>query len=153
MRILYFDLDGTILSSKDGEVKQELRNGALENAIRRAKIAHLVCVGNIGIVASAVEELGHNYDAIEIVFRLCNGAFKDINWFRDVTTMVSDPENRAEFINLSSDWWYMDDLAEIYLKKADLLETLMKTDHCRVYIPNPSGSGAGVLDWLNAISI
>ena len=153
MRILYFDIDGTILCSDNGEVKEHLRDGALELAVRRAGFTQLVCVGNIGIVANAVVEQGIDFEALEVVFRICGGAFQDISWFRAVTGMVTDPEKRAEFIDFSSDWWYMDDLADIYLRKAGLKENVMEADSHRVLVPDPGGNGSEVLDWLNAMPV
>ena len=153
MRTLYFDLDGTILSSEDGEAKESLRNGVLELAVRRAKFTRLVCVGNIGIVTHEVEKHCNDYDAIEIVFRLCGGTFQDINWFRAVTKMVANPEKRAESIDYSSDWWYLDDLAVTYLRDANRLESLKGSGEQRVLVPDPSGKGSEILVWLNTIPV
>jgi hypothetical protein len=153
MRTLYFDIDGTILSSEDGAAKIDLCDGVLETAIRRARFTHLICVGNIGIVANEIASQGIDYDAIEVVFRLCDGAFQDIEWFRSMTRMVADPEKRAEAIDLSYDWWYLDDLAAIYLRDADRAGYLTGSSSHRVFIPDPGGSGNDILEWLNGIPV
>ena len=153
MKTLFFDVDGTVLPIDQDAAKFLLRNGALEKIIRRAGFERLVCVGNIGIVAHAIEELGVDYDAIEVVFRLCGGAFEDKEWFHNVTRMVEDPENRASYIDYESDWWYVDDLAEHYLEKASRLEVMQGTDYDRVFIPNPRGNGTDIMAWLGKIPV
>jgi hypothetical protein len=153
MKTLYFDIDGTILSIDRGEAKSYLRDGALERTVRRTGFTHLVCVGNIGIVASEVESLGVEYDAIGVVFKLCDSAFVDESWFRSVTRMIADPANRAHYIDYSSNWWYLDDLAASYLQKAGRLEELRELVCDRVFMPNPRGNGMGVIDWLKAIPV
>ena len=153
MKTLYFDIDGTVLPIDKDEAKTFLRNGALEKSIRRAGFERLVCVGNIGIVANAIVELGVDYDAIEVVFRLCDSAFEDKEWFQDVTRMVDDPENRASLIDYESGWWYVDDLAEHYLEKANRLGVLQDPVCDRVFIPNPKGNGTGIIEWLGKIPV
>ena len=99
MRILYFDINGTILDNKKAAVKSHLGEGQFEEAVRRAEFTRLVCVGNFCAIAHAVREIAPDYDEIGVLFRLCRGAFRDDVWLRPKTGFVVDPSNRAAHID------------------------------------------------------
>jgi len=149
MKTLYFDIDGTVLLLHEDEVKECLAEGRLEDAIRRTRFEKLVCVGNFAAIAHAVKGVDPTYDGLSILFDLCQGAFADLAWFRSVTTLVKDPERRAEHIDFGADWWYVDDLASKYLLAADK-EAVMAQEPRRICTPQPNGDGQDIIDWLLA---
>ncbi len=148
MKILYFDIDGTILRGDEGEVKTALGAGAFEVAIRDAGIERLVCVGNFGAIASGMKVLEIEYDTLGVLFRLCGGAFRDEAWLRARTIVIDDPQRRADHIDFTGDWWYADDLAPYYLRQSGRAELLERHLGGRILTPEPSGDGRDVLEWL-----
>ena len=148
MKTLYFDIDGTVLLEEEWEVKSALARGAFEAAVRRASFERLVCVGNAVRIAHTVKGMGIPYDALGVLLDICRGAFADEAWFRSATTLVDEPENRVASIDLTSDWWYVDDLASHYFRVAGLEEILETHRGGRVFAPDPMGDGEDVLQWL-----
>ena len=87
-RTLYFDLDGTIIQGDFGHVKPRLADGRFEDAIRLSGFGRLVCVANMCTIVSTLIEMGRDVDGREMVFRLCQGAFRDETWFRSSITLI-----------------------------------------------------------------
>ena len=148
MKTPYSDVDGTVVLSDQNKAKTRLANGAFEAAIRAARFSHLVCVGNFARIAHTVKAMDIQYDAMGILFGILGGAFRDEEWFRSVTTLVTDPERRTELIDFSENWWYVDDLAKEYFQAAGQTDVFATHLGGRVLIPNPTGDGQDVLDWL-----
>ena len=140
MRKLYFDIDGTILDLESGDLKPALGGGRLGRAIRDARIGELVCVGNFVEVIRTLW-----------ILELCRGAFDDEAWFRAHTALVERPASRAAEVELTEDWWYMDDLAETYFIECGRTSVFLKHLGGRILRPSPTGDGQDVLDWLRAI--
>lgn len=153
MKTLYFDIDGTVLVEDADAVKDRLGNGALENAIQAAGFTQLVCVGNFAAIANTVREIHPDYDGIGVLFRLCRGAFEDEAWLRSKATLVLDPGNRAAHIDPSGDWWYVDDLAEYYMRIAGKANLFREHVGGRICVANPSGDGSDVLEWLGSAAL
>ena len=116
--------------------------------MREAGFDRLVCVSNILNIIRFLNEMGKETDGLGMVFEMCRGAFSDIAWFRQVTTLVSDPEHRARFIDVSANWWYLDDLAAEYLAREGRTGLLKVDEGRRILAPNPEGDGKDILDWL-----
>ncbi len=148
MKTLYFDIDGTILTSDQHDVKPCLANGRLEAAIREAGFQRLVCVGNFSRIAGLLRESGVAYDELAALFSLCRGAFGDETWFRSVTSLVANPEHRTREINFSGDWWYVDDLAAEYLRAANQGDLLTQHQGTRIFMPSPTGNGDDLMKWI-----
>ena len=153
MKTLYFDIDGTILLNDRNVVKPELGNGAFEAAVRNAGFLALVCVGNFGAIARVVKELGVEYDEIGVLFGLCRGAIEDEAWLRSMTVLITDPQHRADFIDYTGDWWYVDDLARHYMESAGKTEVFQEYLGNRICMPDPQGNGRDVLEWLSAVAL
>jgi hypothetical protein len=152
MKDLYFDIDGTLLSIGTGGPKPALIDGRFEAAIRLAKIERLICVGNFCHVAEMIKQVDPSYDGLGIIFKLCQGVFADEEWFRSITTLIPDPEHRATAIDFSSDWWYVDDLAEQFFVKAGLHDLFRNQLEYRIFVPQPDGTGDDVLQWAARIA-
>ena len=148
MKTLYFDIDGTVLLMDTDRAKQALGSGVFETAVRHAGFKRLVCVGNFGHVAHLLKAMDCNYDEMNVLFRLCDGAFTDEGWFRSVAALISDPDNRGRHIDLAEDWWYVDDLADQFLVQAGLQDVLQAQRGWRVFVPDAYGDGQDILQWL-----
>ena len=151
-RVLYFDLDGTLIHTGFGDVKPRLANGAFERAVRRAGFERLVCVANAVAIVHALEEMDRDPDGLGMIFQLTLGALADEAWFRSVTTLVTDPRHRARYLDLSADWWWIDDLAERYLALEGMSSVYASHRGGRILAPDPNGDGQDVLDWLERVA-
>jgi hypothetical protein len=112
LKILYFDIDGTLLCNS--EPKTALSNGIFEIAVRVAGLCKIVCVGSIVTAIHLFNSIREATDGLKLVFDICRGTFVDWDWFSEITELVQDPEHRAQYIDLASDWYYLDDLAEAF---------------------------------------
>jgi hypothetical protein len=151
MRTLYFDIDGTVLCMYTPHAKPALAHGALGRAVRGAGFEKLVCVGNYCEIAHMMRPLVENFDALGAVLEVCGGVFDDDDWFRDRTRLITKPDRRAAEVDLTEDWWYMDDLAEKYF--ADVGRTKVYRAHAggRILVPAAEGDGEDVLTWIQTI--
>lgn len=148
VKILYFDIDGTVLRNDAPSAKPALGNGRFEELISRAGFDRVVCVGNMITVTRYLAEVDPDADPAEIVFRYLDGAFVDIEAFRARVVYSEDPEHRARHIDYAADWWYVDDMAAYYLELECLGDVLRAESGRRVFIPRPDGDGSGVAAWL-----
>jgi len=146
MKILYFDIDGTIL--RDSTPKPALADGAFERAVQQAGLEQLVCVSNVITTIQFMEELGQEMDGLGVVYDVCRGTIQHPDWFRKMTTLVSDPEHRARCIDFAADWWYLDDMARWYMEQDHLSEIYEEQLGMRIFAPNQNGDGSNVLNWL-----
>ena len=111
MRILYFDINGTLTVGATDRAKTELASGRFEAAVRRAHFQRLVCVSSIVGVVEAYQDANREIDGHQFVFQHCGGAFQDLEWFRSVCVLELGYRERAQAIDDSQDWWYVDDYA------------------------------------------
>ena len=152
MKILYFDIDGTVLRNDAPAAKPLLGNGRFEELISRAGFDRVVCVGNMITIARHMAEVAPDTDPAEIVFRYLDGAFVDIEAFRARVVYSEDPEHRARHMDFDADWWYVDDMAAHYLELEGLGDVLRAEWGRRVFIPRPNGDGRGVAAWLTGVA-
>ncbi|HEX9154866.1 MAG TPA: hypothetical protein VF819_04835 [Nitrospira sp.] len=153
MKILYFDLDGTVVVGDEYRAKPSLAGGQLEGAVRRAGFQRLVCVGNLSRVAHLMKEIRCDYDELGMLFGICRGVFADEAWFRSVASFIPDPEHRFRHVDLATDWWYVDDLAPMYISQEGREDLLMLEEGRRILIPNPTGDGHDIMEWLNKTAV
>ena len=116
-KTLYFAIDGTILARSTKAVKKYLQKGVLELKIRETHFERIICVGDVHNIFNGLEEMGQHVEKAEIVYTLCFDAFTDFDWFVNTVHCSKNPDQETNQIDFSGDWWYMDDLAEKYLKK------------------------------------
>jgi hypothetical protein len=145
-RVLYFDIDGTLVQPPFGAAKAALADGAFERAVRAACFDRLVCVSDACLAARmALARGGGASSPWAALFRLCRGTFQDPAWFRLHVDAVTDPLHRAMAIDPCEDWFYVDDRASSYAAQAGL----GSQDGCRrILTCRPSGDGSDVLRWL-----
>lgn len=148
---MYFDIDGSLLVGDTGKPKSALVGGALERAFHLCGIEHLVCVGNFVDAGRSAKEIDPRYDIHGAILNICGGVFRDEEWFRANTSLVSDSYYRAAEVDLNSDWYYLDDLAHYYFKVAYREEIFEENVGGRIFVPDAEGNGEDVLEWLTGI--
>jgi len=151
-KVLYFDLDGTIVRNEFGVVKPRLARGRLERGVRSAGFDRLVCVANVCTIVSALEELGREVDGPGVILELCPGAIEDETWFRAVVSLIPDGSHRARYIDFDGDWWWVDDRAPHFLEREGLAHLGHENQGRRLMVPSPDGDGADVLEWLEVVA-
>jgi hypothetical protein len=148
LRVLYFDLDGTLIGQDTGRPKAALLDGRFEDAVRAAAFDSIVCVGSFVGVIHEMAGVRADYDGPGAILDLCGGTFRDEAWFRRTLGLVRDPWNRAAEIPLDSDWWYVDDLARAFCSRAGREDVFRSECGRRICVPQPDGDGSDVLEWL-----
>jgi hypothetical protein len=151
-KLLYFDIDGTILDSSTKAVKRNLQNGQLELKIREAHFDKIYCVGNVNEIFKGLEEMGQQVDSVEIIYTLCFDAFTDFDWFMKNVCCAKQSDQRIKEIQFNEDWWYMDVLAERYLDTDESIGVLKQHLGARIFIPKPEGDGEDIINWFGTIS-
>jgi hypothetical protein len=146
MKTLYFDINGTL--TFEYTCKPALAHGAFEREVRSAGFERLVCVSSFQKNIEFLEQMGEKPDALAIIFDACFGAFADLARFRKVTTITADANHRGRSIDLSGDWWYIDDQAERYLADDNLDHIFESELNRRVFMPRSNSDGSDVLHWL-----
>ena len=146
VKTLYFDINGSIVC--EYQCKPALADGAFEQAVREAGFQRLVCMSNAQSFVKLLNEMGHATNPLTIMFDMCWGAFCDADWFRQVTTLVPDPDHRALYIDVATDWWYVDDLAKEYLEKDGFANLFEANVGRRILVPSPGSDGSEILRWL-----
>lgn len=147
-RVLYFDIDGTVVHETFGACKEALANGRLERLVRKAGFERLVCVSDAVSIARLLPSNAH-----DTVFDFCRGAFEDRAWFRRHVRLVPDPVQRARYLDTNDDWYFMDDYAYTYLRKAERSRLAFRGAIKRRVLRARSGSdGSEVAAWLQALA-
>jgi len=152
VKILYFDIDGSLLREDTATVKPALANGRFERLVSEAGFDRLVCVGNIVTLVQQLPAITPDIDGADVIFTYCGGAFADLDRFRATVEWVDSPERRARHLDRAADWWYLDDLARFYLEQESMGELLEAELGGRIYVPRPNGDGSGVAAWLTGVA-
>ena len=134
------------------KAKPALRNGEFERLVRAAGFDRVICVSNMIQTIQMVRELGVTEDGMDIVYRYCDGAFSSENWLRSAVELIDEPDRRAREIDFDLDWWYVDDLAEYYLRLDGRGEEFDAEQGHRVCVPDKDGQGGRVKAWLDDLS-
>lgn len=148
-RVLYFDIDGTIVHQTFGPPKAAFANGGFEALLREGELDRIVCVSDAVSMGRALEAAGQISSVGRYVFKQCRGAFRDWRWFARNIEFVSDPSNRARDIDVASDWLLIDDWADRYLMRGRsraLLRSARRGQ--RVFRPEPDSDGWELRAWL-----
>ena len=148
-RVLYFDIDGVLLNLRE-EVKHLLRDGALERELKQLSFSSLVCVSDWAeashdqLPRASVKRRG------SWIRRACTlqGVFPDESWFLGRLHLAEDAGSRCRIIEMTKDWYYVDDWAREFLGKEFGDELYQREKGRRVLMPDPDGDGSDVLDWL-----
>lgn len=148
-KLLYFDIDGTILDGSTKAVKENLKNGQLEIKIKKCHFDKIFCVGSVNDIFKDLENMGQHVDNTEIVYTLCFDAFTDYDWFVSSIHCLKDSDQQIYPIEFDGDWWYMDCRADNLLKKIGKYGIFTQQVGKRILIPNPTGDGQDIISWLD----
>lgn len=151
-RVLYFDIDGTLVRPTFGRAKHALADGRFERILHRAGFDRVVCVSDactIGRLLAEVAPRRLQPCVRTTLFRFCAGAFADRDWFLDNVLSIENPIERAQEFDLGADWYYVDDHAYRYLARAgiapdDVADRFLQCD--------PHGEGEDVAVWLAGLA-
>lgn len=151
-RILYFDINGTIVLGDSNTPKPKLAHGGLEAALKSAGVDQVVCVSSIAVFILQAVELGRERDPIGALFKACSGTFLDLDWFREHVIIPEKPSPRVACIDETQDWWYMDDAAEYYCGQAKRYDLYNAWEGSRILVPSPLSDGSEALKWIQNIA-
>ncbi|MGI9244221.1 MAG: hypothetical protein ACR2RV_25710 [Verrucomicrobiales bacterium] len=153
-RVLYFDIDGVLLNLSE-DVKHLLTDGALERELKRLSFSSLVCVSDW------VEASQDNLPGAPVKRRgswirsacTLQAVFPDENWFIERLHLAEDTGSRGRVIDMTKDWYYVDDWAREFLGKEFGDELYQREKGRRVLMPDPCSDGSDILDWLQRIPV
>ena len=151
-RVLYFDIEGTLLDDDDDTAKKALTNGQLETALKSCAFDYYACVSG----HSDMIHQSHQYGQIpsknaqkEVIWHLLKDIFPDKENFIAKLILIYNSDRRAEYINPDSDWYYVDDWADKFYSDAfDRLTYQEMENNKRIFLTDPNGDAADILQWL-----
>lgn len=148
-RVLYFDIDGVLLTLGE-EVKSSLADGALERELKRLRFSSLVCVSD-WVEASREKMPGASVRQrgswIRSTCKL-QAVFPDEDWFLEHLHLAEDTANRGQSIDMTRDWYYLDDWAREFLGREFGDDLYRREAGRRILMPDPGGDGRDILEWL-----
>jgi len=151
-RVLYFDIDGTLVHEPFGAAKRALANGRFERLVRAAGFDRLVCVSDAVSIGRLIASQWPGEDLMDTVLQLCGGTLHDGAWFRSHVRPVVDPIQRGRHIDMRHDWYFVDDWAAAHLEKAYPSTFIEYLRQGRVLQCNAAGSGDDIVAWLRRIA-
>lgn len=150
MRTLFFDIDGVLLGYDD-KPRAKLRGDVLPSALRERGFERLVCVsGWVDLYAEPVLRLDPARQK-EAIAALLADVFPDATWFTERLELAYGTDDRCRHIDLSGDWWYVDDWADEFFVKAHGEELYRRELGGRILLADPHGDGGDLLDWLRSV--
>jgi len=152
-KILYFDIDGTFLDYDDAP-KTAFLNGQLEASLKKANFDYLACVsGWVDIFADKVMKLDSLEQRKTAMYQLLEPMFPDKNWFMEKLILISDTDARCTYMDLKTDWFYVDNWADKFFTEAHGEKLFKKHKGERVLLCDHQGDGSDILKWLNEKTI
>ncbi len=151
-RILYFDIDGTLVREPFGAAKPALGLGRFGDLARAAGFDRLVCVSDAVSIGRLIASQRPGEDVMDTVLHLAGGTLRDGAWFRTRVHPVDDPQFRGRAIDTTQDWYYVDDWAAMHLEEAHPTSWLYHLRQGRVLQCNAAGSGEDIVAWLRRIA-
>ncbi|MGE0193381.1 MAG: hypothetical protein AB7T63_15225 [Planctomycetota bacterium] len=151
-RVLYFDIDGTLVHETFGAAKRALAHGRFERLVRSAGFDRLVCVSDAVSIGRLVAAQRPGEDLMDTVLHLCGGTLRDGEWFRTHVRPVFDPIHRGRYIDTRCDWYFVDDWATAHLEQAYPSTWIDYLRQGRVLQCNAVGSGDDIVAWLRRIA-
>lgn len=148
MRILYFDIDGVLLSY-DSIQRPLLADGALQSRLKQLGFSKLVCLSGWSDLVN-VEILRKSQESQKIsIYSQLASIFPDKDWFLSLLELAYDTDHRCKHINTEEDWYYMDDWADKFFSDQFGNSFYMREVNRRILLVNPHGDGSDILLWLD----
>ncbi|WP_419535809.1 hypothetical protein [Endozoicomonas sp.] len=146
--VLYFDIDGVLLNYDD-EPKTMLLDGRLQTRLKALNLDRLVCVsGWSDIVNSDVPPKPQSIQK-ERIYDLLKAIFTDRAWFLYRLQLQYNTDQRCQYINLTGNWFYMDDWADQFFTDAYGSKAYSQHLGQRVLLVDPHAAGEDILSWLD----
>ena len=162
-RVLYWDIDGTIIDqSIDEAVKPALAGGVFQSWIEAAGFDHTICVS--GRATMARDALFRPYEiaagmspeqeevCMRSVWETVYDAFPSFEAFAQLTRLRYENDDRGQAIDLTEDWYYLDDLADHFFIKAYGERVFEEELGRRILMCDPEGDGSDIIAWLRSIA-
>lgn len=109
----------------------------------------MVCVSGW---CDAYAQLGLEEAArIVAIHRLLSAIFPDRGWFTAHARVISDTDHRCRAIDLSEDWWYVDDWADKFFGEAFGAREYERWLGSRILRCDPYGDGSDIVEWLKGL--
>ena len=87
------------------------------------------------------------------MYKLLEPLFPDKDWFMEKLILISDTDARCTYMDLKTDWFYVDDWADKFFTEAHGEKLFKKQKGGRVLLCDHQGDGSDVLEWLNEKAI
>ena len=149
-RVLYFDIDGVLVDYED-RPKSALLGGIFERAVREAGFEQLVCVSGWAAMAAAPVLKIPPRDQGGWLYQRIAGLFPSRDWFLEHLVLCEDPDRRGWSIDVSADWYYVDDWADKFFPAAHGPTLYAAELGRRICLANAHGDGSDVLAWVRRI--
>ena len=154
-RVLYFGIDNILLDEED-IAKTALTNGQLERLLKSCAFDYYACVsGYSDMVVQRHQYIQKPNKTVqkEAVWQLLKDIFTDKNDFIKKLILIYNTDKRGDYINVDSDWYYLDDWADKYFVEAQGIQAFEEMKrHNRIFLNDPQGDGADILQWLAQLS-
>lgn len=154
MRILYFDIDGVINNYED-RTKPMLAEGRLQKLLNQKGFTRLVCVS--GWATMIRDSVRNPYlkpslsQQVESLRTVIADAFPDAVDFQSRCELRFENDTRARHIDLTRDWYYIDDWAKEFFEKTHGTGSFDMYSQTRILMCDPFGDGSDILDFLNTL--
>jgi len=150
MRILYFDIDGVFLSYEE-EQRPILAGGAFQDRLKTLGFSRLVCVsGWSDIINSGLLKNPEREQKLTI-HSMLKDIFPDEEWFLSRLVLAYDTDHRCKHIDLSENWFYIDDWAEKFFQEQFGEQLYKREIGRRILLVDPHSDGGDILRWLDTV--
>ena len=153
-RVLYWDIDGTILNYVPEETKPLLAGGTFQQLLDRKGFDQLICVSgwtSLVLDCSSVRGVLSDFEQKEAIREYVQEAFPDCESFHAKVILAADNDDRGRNIDLRLDWWYVDDWAQEFFEKEHGRELYACFAGRRILMCDPNSDGSDIVEWIEGI--
>lgn len=147
-RVLYFDIDGTLVRPALGSAKRALARGRFERAVRDAGFDLLVCVSSACDEEAGARRMRDACERWRRAFHLCRGTFEDLAWFRRRVRALGTPRLAVPRGERAAEDYHLYARGVPPAGRPDLAAARREG---RLLECDPRGEGADVLAWLRSV--
>ncbi len=153
-KVLYFDIDGTFLDYDDIP-KPAFLGGRLEKALEACHFDYYACVSGWSDMVAQRHGYGEKPSQQvqkERIWHLLQDIFLNKQAFLEKLILIYNTDRRGEYINLESNWYYVDDWADtFYTNTHGIAEYEIMIERHKIHLAQHDGNGGDILNWLGRI--